>query len=66
MDDVERVEFAKRLPPELIWRMAEGNPHSTSDETVKHIIPTPIMKLDKIDIPPTNVIEQPPMKDASP
>lgn len=32
-----------------VWKMAEGNPHSTSDETIKHILPTPIL-----DLPPVS------------
>lgn len=35
MNDEERIEFLKRLPAEVIWKMAEGNPHSTQDTTVE-------------------------------
>ncbi len=47
MNEEDKRQFVKSLPPELVWRMAEGNPHSTEDSTVKHIIPIPIMSLDE-------------------
>lgn len=50
LDDEGKKEFLDALPTDLIWRMAEGNPHST--ENVTHTIaPTPIMKLSSIDKP---------------
>ena len=33
MDDKERKAFLKTIPPEMQWRMAEGNPHNTDDVT---------------------------------
>lgn len=33
LPEEEKVEFLKHLPPEIVWRMAEGNPHSTEDIT---------------------------------
>ncbi len=47
MSEQDKKEFMSRLTPETIFKMAEGNPHSTEDTTVKHIIPTPIMSLDE-------------------
>ena len=35
----EKVDFLAALPPEITWRMAEGNPHSTSDEKHEVILP---------------------------
>ena len=29
MDDANKAEFLKTLDPEIVWRMAEGNPHNT-------------------------------------
>lgn len=29
----ERLEFLNSIDPDLVWRMAEGNPHSTEDIT---------------------------------
>ena len=43
MTDEEREIFLEWLPKEVIWKMAEGNPHQSSDETVKLIIPKPIL-----------------------
>lgn len=48
MNDDDRVEFLKRVPAEVIWKLAEGNPHSTED--VRHTVaPTPIMDIVKVD-----------------
>jgi len=33
MTDAEKKEYLKKLPPEIVWRMAEGNPHQTQDMT---------------------------------
>ena len=33
MTEEEREEFLKDIPKETRWRMAEGNPHQTSDIT---------------------------------
>ena len=46
MSEDEKKEFVRKIPAELLWKMSEGNPHSSDDLTVKHIIPTPIMSLD--------------------
>lgn len=35
MTDSEKEEFMKTLPPEIIWRMGEGNPATTTDITSK-------------------------------
>ena len=47
LPEKEKQTFMKNLPAELIWKMAEGNPHSTVDETHK-ILPTPIMSFDEV------------------
>ena len=39
----ERQEFLHGLPKEVIWKMAEGNPHSTEDKKVEVTLPTPIL-----------------------
>lgn len=31
MNDEEKLEYLKKLPPEIVWRMSEGNPHNTQD-----------------------------------
>lgn len=31
MPDEEKLEFLKKLPPEIIWKMAEGNPKQDTD-----------------------------------
>lgn len=33
LPEEEKIEYLKTLPPELVWRMAEGNPHNTGDIT---------------------------------
>lgn len=33
LPDDEKVEYLKTLPPEMVWRMAEGNPENKSDVT---------------------------------
>lgn len=33
MSDEEKLEYLKQLPPEIVWRMSEGNPHTTTDVT---------------------------------
>lgn len=35
MTEDERNEFVKGLPKDVLWRMAEGNPHQTEDITSK-------------------------------
>jgi hypothetical protein len=70
----EKVEFLNHLPPELVFRMAEGNPHNTED--VRHTVaPTPIVELDilavsgidsTVHVLPSVDSGAPPMLDASP
>ena len=33
LTDEERIEFFNKLDPELVWKMAEGNPSNTTDVT---------------------------------
>lgn len=33
MDDEEKLAYLRQLPPEIVWKMAEGNPHTTNDVT---------------------------------
>lgn len=33
MSDEDRIEYFKTLNPEVVWKMAEGNPESKSDLT---------------------------------
>lgn len=33
MTDEEKVEYLKTLPKDIVWKMAEGNPHNTEDLT---------------------------------
>lgn len=33
MTEDERIDFMDGLPKDIIWKMAEGNPHSTEDIT---------------------------------
>ena len=43
MSDDKKTAWLKTLQPDVVWKMAEGNPHQTSDETVKLLIPKPIL-----------------------
>ena len=31
LPDDEKIEYLSSLPTEIVWKMAEGNPHSTTD-----------------------------------
>jgi len=42
LPDEEKVAFLAALPEELVFRMAEGNPHSSSDAKVEVTLPKPI------------------------
>jgi hypothetical protein len=35
LPEEEKVEFMKTLPSELIWKMAEGNPHQTNESDTR-------------------------------
>ena len=35
MTDEQRFEFMNSIEPEMIWKMSEGNPHSTNDVVVR-------------------------------
>jgi len=43
MSPEEKEEFLKTIPPELRYRMAEGNPHTTTDSKVELTLPKPIL-----------------------
>ena len=43
LPDSEKVEYLKTLPTEIVWKMSEGNPHSTEDRKLEVILPTPIL-----------------------
>lgn len=44
MTDDERDEWLDGLEKNEVWRMAEGNPHSTDESKVEITIPTPILQ----------------------
>jgi hypothetical protein len=55
MNDEERQEFLQGLPKEVIWKMAEGNPHTTTDNKHEVTIPTPLLdNLKPLDAIPDN------------
>lgn len=37
MEGDDKANFLKTLDPEIVWRMAEGNPHSTADVVTRNI-----------------------------
>jgi hypothetical protein len=43
MTDEERDEFMEGIPKEVVWKMSEGNPHSTEDKKVEVTLPTPLL-----------------------
>lgn len=40
MDPQDKKKWLASLPPEIVWRMAEGNPHNTADvsSTVREVV----------------------------
>ena len=46
MTDEERVQYLNNIDANLIWRMAEGNPHQTNEAKIE-IIPQPIDDVSK-------------------
>ena len=42
MDDEERIAFLNKISPDIVWRMAEGQPHQSNDTTVD-IKPNPLL-----------------------
>jgi len=42
LPDEEKLAFLKELPPEIVWKMAEGNPHQSEDALVTIKLPKPI------------------------
>lgn len=43
MTDEERVKFLNSIDPDMVWRMAEGNPNQNTDLTTKgEKLPAPI------------------------
>lgn len=43
MTEEERDAFLIGMPKEVIWKMAEGNPHTTEDRNVEITVPVPIL-----------------------
>lgn len=41
LSDEDKLEYLCKLPPEIVWRMSEGNP--TEDRNVKLSVPVPIL-----------------------
>lgn len=45
MTDEERNNFLNSLDPHLIWKMAEGNPHSSTDNKHEVDLPSSLIEL---------------------
>lgn len=44
LTDEDKLSYLATLPKEIVWRMAEGNPHITSDMTTNgKDLPSPIL-----------------------
>ncbi|MAH46481.1 hypothetical protein CMI37_11655 [Candidatus Pacearchaeota archaeon] len=48
MDDEAKIEFLNNLSKDTVWRMAEGNPHQTTDLKAE-LTPIPIDDVHKDD-----------------
>lgn len=57
MTPEERDSFMEGLPKETIWRMAEGNPHSSADSKIEVTLPAPIAPIVR-DILPDHSVQQ--------
>lgn len=45
LPDDEKIEYLRTLPTEIVWKMAEGNPHSSEEHKVELFMPQPILKI---------------------
>lgn len=43
MDEEEKKVYLKELPKEIVWRMAEGNPHQTSELAGEITVANPLL-----------------------
>lgn len=43
MSDEEKRVYLKQLPPEIVWRMSEGNPHQTQEHSGEVRVGKPIL-----------------------
>lgn len=43
MTDEEKDRFLSQIPPEIRYKMAEGNPHTTEDHKVEVTLPKPLL-----------------------
>ena len=53
LPDEDKYKFLSGLPKEVIWKMAEGNPHSTGDVVVREK-PIPLDP----DVPTDNSVQE--------
>lgn len=44
MTPLQKDEFLEKMPPELRYRMAEGNPAQTTEAKVEITLPTPLLE----------------------
>ncbi len=43
LPDDEKIEYLASLPTDIVWKMAEGNPHSTEDSKLEITTPAPVL-----------------------
>lgn len=43
MPEEDKLAYLATLPAEIVWRMAEGNPHTTEDKKISISTPRPIL-----------------------
>jgi hypothetical protein len=61
LPDDEKKEYLAQLPREIVWKMAEGNPHQTSDETIDVTIAKPLLEAIKpvvVELEPSEVVQE--------
>lgn len=51
LPDKEKLAYLAKLPREIVWKMAEGNPHQTSDFQAEVTIAKPLLEaIKKTDV----------------
>ena len=43
MSDKEKDKYVAKMNKENVWKMAEGSPHQSGDETVTLVLPKPLL-----------------------
>lgn len=65
LPDDEKKAYLAELPKEIVWKMAEGNPHQSTDEKVDVTLPQPLLEAMRLKTAPI-VPEETPIDPANP